>query len=236
TWANNDDETNYSGLWDNLEMPTDTVGITRTSGAMESFSRFIVISQDAAEDSEKMTRILALLNDMAHPSDSYYRIRWGYDIDSYELGEGKDVEMVMDPETNEWTGFYAYFDRRDDHLKHANGGLWDYGVMNSTREDKVIEYLTAQSYTTSAYEFIRLYNESREYNLANRADNPGEILNLNARLYTTLKDYQSEFEISYIRGTNKITYEQFINNWLGYGGDTILQAVESQFQVAGYID
>jgi hypothetical protein len=51
-----------------------------------------------------------------------------------------------------------------------------------------------------------------------------------------LKDYQSEFEISYIRGTNKITYEQFINNWLGYGGDTILQAVESQFQVAGYID
>ncbi|MDD4355220.1 MAG: hypothetical protein PHP61_04885, partial [Candidatus Izemoplasmatales bacterium] len=235
-WANGNDETNFSGHWDTLEIPTDTVGVTRNSGYTESFSRFIVISAEAAEDAEKMDRILDFLNDMVHPSDSYYRIRWGFDIDSYEIGEGKDVEMVMDPETEEWTGFYAYFDQRKAHLKHVNGGLWDYGVINSTREDKIIEYLTAQSYTTSAYEFIRLYNEAREYNLANRSDHQGEILNLNARLYTTLNDYQNEFEISYIRGTNTITYEQFINNWLGYGGETILQAVESQFQTAGFMD
>jgi putative aldouronate transport system substrate-binding protein len=235
-WANGNDEVNYSGHWVNLEIPSDTVGVTRKSGAMESFSRFFVISSEAAEDPEKMERILTFLNDMAYPSDSYYRIRWGYDIDSYEIGEGKDVELVMDPETEEWTGFYAYFDQRKAHLKHVNGGLWDYGVMNFTREDKVIEYLTAQSYTTSAYEFIHLYSEAIEYNIANKADSIGQILNLNARLYTTLNDYQDEFEISYIRGTNTISYDQFVDNWLGYGGSTILQAVESQFQTAGYMD
>lgn len=235
-WSNKDDEENYSGNWTTLYMPTDTPGVTRTAGEQSSFDRIFVINAETAKNKEKMDKILKFLNDTMYPSETYYKLRWGVDIDGYEIGEGKQIEPVLDKETGEETGFYAYFDRRKSGAaKHTSGGLWDYGCFLSNRGDKYIEYLTAQNYVTSAYEFIELYESAVEYSDNHGSKNYAEILNLNVRLENTLEDLQDEFEIAYVRGRNTYSYEEFVNKWKKAGGSTLMEAVNAQFKAAGFI-
>lgn len=233
-WSNKDN-LDFSGKWTTLYMPTDTVGVERPAGQFESLDRLFVISKDAAKDETKMNKILKFLNDIVYPSDTYYKLRWGIDIDGYEIGTGKNVQPVLD-EKGEETGFYAYFDRlKSGAAKHTNGGLWDYGCFLSNRSDKYIEYLTASTYEKTAYEFIKLYNDAINYNDTKCSKNYSEVLNLNVRITNNLSDLTSEYEIAYIRGSEPYPYEQFVENWKSMGGNTLLESVEQQFRRANYI-
>lgn len=242
---NDDNEATASGIWANMPMPTDTAGVTRKGAATSTFRNFVVLSSELEKNPEKLATVLRLLNDLIYPygneenkEDSLYmKIRWGVGIDNYVIGEGKELEPIYDENDND-TGFITYYYAKNPQNKtrYSYGASWDYGVFMATTDDKVVEYLNATSYGQSAYDYIDLYNGAVEYYSQSQNFNYMEMLNLNANLSKTLKDLTDEFEISYVRGTNTVSYETFVNQWKSYGGDTLKSAARLQFKAAGYIE
>ena len=102
--------------------------------------------------------------------------------------------------------------------------------------DKFIEYGTALSVTTSPQKYIELEKEAVKFNTENKKFNYAELLQLNNLLYTNCLDYQREFEINYVLGSNGYSdYDAFVDEWLRIGGNTLKKQAESQFKYAGYI-
>ena len=239
---NNDDEQNATGIWANMPMPTDTPGTARRGAAQSTFRNFIVISADAAKNEEKMGKILRLLNDMLYPTDGtaredslYMKIRWGLGIDNYMLGEGKEIEPILRDGVD--TGFVTYYYTMNEknHTRYNYGASWDYGVLMATTDDRVVEYLNAKQYGQSAFDYIDLFNDALEYYAGAQNYNYGEMLNLNATVQNNLDNLVNEYEITYVLGTNKLSYAEFVEQWRSYGGDTMKASAESQFRAAGLI-
>ena len=239
---NNDDEQNATGIWANMPMPTDTPGTARRGAAQSTFRNFIVISADAVKNEEKMGKILRLLNDMLYPTDGtaredslYMKIRWGLGIDNYMLGEGKEIEPILRDGVD--TGFVTYYYTMNEknHTRYNYGASWDYGVLMATTDDRVVEYLNAKQYGQSAFDYIDLFNDALEYYAGAQNYNYGEMLNLNATVQNNLDNLVNEYEITYVLGTNKLSYAEFVEQWRSYGGDTMKASAESQFRAAGLI-
>ncbi len=130
---------------------------------------------------------------------------------------------------------YYYQKNQKDHARPVNTATWDYGVLMSTTDDKVIEYSSAIKYGNSAYNYIDLFNGSLEYHKAHSNFNYGEMLNISSKIEGRLTDLVNEFEITYIMGTTKLTYAEFKAQWLQYGGETAQKAAQSQFAAAGLL-
>ena len=226
----------------NMPMPTDTAGVTRGGVTQETFQYYFVINKKLTENEEKFASVLQFLNDMLYPEDeaernesTYMKIRWGVDVDNYEIGEGKEMEPVL--RDGKDTGFITYYYQKNpqNHARPTNGATWDYGVPMATTNDKVVEYLGATSYGQSAYDYIDLYNGALEYNLKNPNFNYGEMVNISSRIESKLTDLLNEFETTYILGTASRSYEEFRNTWLQYGGETAKRTAEQQFRAAGLL-
>ena len=238
---NNTDES-QTNIWMNMPMPTDTAGVTRGGVTQETFQYYFVINKKLTENEEKFASVLQFLNDMLYPEDeaernesTYMKIRWGVDVDNYEIGEGKEMEPVL--RDGKDTGFITYYYQKNpqNHARPTNGATWDYGVPMATTNDKVVEYLGATSYGQSAYDYIDLYNGALEYNLKNPNFNYGEMVNISSRIESKLTDLLNEFETTYILGTASRSYEEFRNTWLQYGGETAKRTAEQQFRAAGLL-
>lgn len=235
----NEDDESYANIWTSMPMPTDTPGVERGAATQESFQQLFVINKDIVHNEEKFQSVLKFLNDMLYPEDEsqrndslYMKIRWGVDIDNYEIGEDKEMEPVL--RDGEDTGFITYYYQMnaDNHTRPTNGSTWDYGVIMATTDDKVIEYLGATQYGQSAYDYIDLFNDALEYNTEHANVNYGEMVNLSSTIEGRLTDLLNEFETTYILGTNTMSYEEFKQQWLQYGGQTALEAVTAQFEAA----
>ena len=238
---NNNDES-QTGIWVNMPMPTDTEGVKRGAVAQETFQQLFVINKDIVHNEEKFASVLKFLNDMLYPEDEstrndslYMKIRWGVEIDNYEIGDGKEMEPVL--RDGKDTGFITYYYQMnpETHTRPTNGATWDYGVIMATTDDKVIEYLGATQYGQSAYDYIDLYEGALKYNTENANFNYSEMINLSSKIEGRLTDLLSEFETTYILGTNTMTYEEFREQWLEYGGETALKTAEAQFKAAGLL-
>lgn len=238
---NNNDET-QTDIWINMPMPTDTAGVTRNAPTKATFQKLFVINKDVVKNETKFASLLKFLNDMLYPEDetarddsTYMKMRWGVGIDNYTIGEGKEMEPVI--RNGQDTGFVTYYYQKNqkDHARPVNTATWDYGVLMSTTDDKVIEYSSATKYGNSAYNYIDLFNGSLEYHKTHSNFNYGEMLNISSRIEGRLTDLVNEFEITYIMGTTKLTYEQFKAQWLQYGGETAQKAAQSQFAAAGLL-
>lgn len=238
---NNNDET-QTDIWINMPMPTDTAGVTRNAPTKATFQKIFVINKDVVKNETKFASLLKFLNDMLYPEDetarddsTYMKMRWGVGIDNYTIGEGKEMEPVM--RDGKDTGFvtYYYLKNQKDHARPVNTATWDYGVLMSTTDDKVIEYSSATQYGNSAYNYIDLFNGALEYHKTHSNFNYGEMLNISSKIEGRLTDLVNEFEITYIMGTTKTTYAEFKAQWLQYGGETAQKAAQSQFAAAGLL-
>lgn len=238
--GNNED---YTDIWVNLPMPTDTAGVER-GNLVHTFRYYFVISKDVEKDTEKMKKIMNFLNDMLYPEtydqevrqeSLYMKIRWGLGVDGYDFGEGKEIEPIY--RDGEDTGFvtYYYLMNSSKHTRTQYAGSWDYGVPMATTDDRVVEYLAGSKYGKSAYNYIDLYNTAVEYYANHGRVDYSEMLNLNANILNNLDNLCDEFEITYVLGTNKMTYEQFVQEWLNYGAKTLKQSVEQQYRKAGLL-
>ena len=238
---NNNDES-QTDIWINMPMPTDTAGVTRNAPTQATFQKIFVINKDVVKNETKFASLLKFLNDMLYPEDeadradsTYMKMRWGVGIDNYTIGEGKEMEPVI--RNGQDTGFVTYYYQKNqkDHARPVNTATWDYGVLMSTTDDKVIEYSSAIKYGNSAYNYIDLFNGSLEYHKAHSNFNYGEMLNISSKIEGRLTDLVNEFEITYIMGTTKLTYAEFKAQWLQYGGETAQKAAQSQFAAAGLL-
>lgn len=238
---NNNDET-QTDIWINMPMPTDTAGVTRNAPTKATFQKLFVINKDVVKNETKFASLLKFLNDMLYPEDetarddsTYMKMRWGVGIDNYTIGEGKEMEPVM--RDGKDTGFVTYYYQKNqkDHARPVNTATWDYGVLMSTTDDKVIEYSSATKYGNSAYNYIDLFNGALEYHKTHSNFNYGEMLNISSKIEGRLTDLVNEFEITYIMGTTKTTYAEFKSQWLQYGGETAQKAAQSQFAAAGLL-
>ena len=238
---NNNDET-QTDIWINMPMPTDTAGVTRNAPTKASFQKLFVINKDVVKNETKFASLLKFLNDMLYPEaeserndSTYMKMRWGVGIDNYTIGEGKEMEPVM--RDGKDTGFVTYYYQKNqkDHARPVNTATWDYGVLMSTTDDKVIEYSSATKYGNSAYNYIDLFNGALEYHKTHSNFNYGEMLNISSKIEGRLTDLVNEFEITYIMGTTKTTYAEFKSQWLQYGGETAQKAAQSQFAAAGLL-
>lgn len=238
---NNNDE-KQTDIWINMPMPTDTAGVTRNAPTKATFQKLFVINKDVVKNETKFASLLKFLNDMLYPEaeskrndSTYMKMRWGVGIDNYTIGEGKEMEPVM--RDGKDTGFVTYYYQKNqkDHARPVNTATWDYGVLMSTTDDKVIEYSSATQYGNSAYNYIDLFNGALEYHKTHSNFNYGEMLNISSKIEGRLTDLVNEFEITYIMGTTKTTYAEFKAQWLQYGGETAQKAAQSQFKAAGLL-
>ena len=241
--GNNNNEETASDIWEFMPMPTSEPGVTRQDYTITHLSRYIAINKDTAKNTVKMKKLLKIINDtMFNPTQSvedssYYKLRWGLEVDNYTIGNGNTDEFteVVDKNGNA-TGFYAYYvnKNRENHKKSSYGGLWDYGVMLENLGDKVIEYQYATTYGQSAYDFIEMYNDTQAHFAKQTKINYMDSLYLNDKLVNAAAAVADEFEINYIKKTNSQNYEKFKSSWLAAGGEQLKQMAVTQLKALGY--
>lgn len=234
-----------SGIWTNLEMPTNDENVVRQG---MNFSRIggykIVINKNCSE--EKIRKILTIFNDMMWRETNdienslYYQLRWGLTIDGYTIGrtdKENELEKVLDAEGND-TGFYAYYTQvnKDAHAKSKYGSLWDYGVPITSPEDRVIEHGQLQSYNESAYDYIKLFYDTRDYYDRQTTLNYQDMIrSSDPKLVNNVEAMVNEFEINYIQGKNSMSYDEFVQKWLSSGAKQMQSSAEQQLRELGYI-
>lgn len=234
-----------SGIWTNLEMPTNDENVERQG---MNFSRIggykIAINKNCSE--EKIRKILTIFNDMMWQETDdienslYYQLRWGLSIDGYTIGrtdKENELEKVLDAEGND-TGFYAYYTQvnKDAHAKSKYGSLWDYGVPITSPEDRVIEHGLLQSYNESAYDYIKLFYDTRDYYDRQTTLNYQDMIRTSdPKLVNNVEALVNEFEINYIQGKNSMSYDEFVQKWLSSGAKQMQSSAEQQLRELGYI-
>lgn len=244
-YAEGTTESEKTGIWVNLEMPTDQVGVARQGATYSRIGgRLIAINKNCSE--EKIRKILTIFNDMMFRADQpineslYYQLRWGLNIDGYTIGQTdkeNELEKVLDADGND-TGFIAYYTmaNKEAHTKAKYGSLWDYGVPIQSLADKVIEFGKLQHYNEAAYDYIRLYEDTESYYARQTKENYEDMIrSSNPKLVNNVEALVNEFDINYIQGKNNMTYEQFVQKWLSSGAAQMQSSAEQQLQELGYI-
>ena len=233
-----------SGVWTNFEMPTSETGVTRQGATWSKIGTKIAINKNCSE--EKIRKILTIFNDMMYQetedinSSLYYQLRWGIGIDNYTLeapDKENEFEKVLNNEGEE-TGFYAYYAtvNKEDHAKAKYGSLWDYGVPIQNLLDGVIEYGKMTKHDDSAYDYIQLFDDTREYYGRQTKVNYEDMIRpVDAKIKTNMKALEDEFTINYIQKKNTMTYDQFVEKWLATGGSQEEKSATQQLNELGYV-
>lgn len=244
-YAEGTTEANKTGIWTNLEMPTNQEGVIREGANYSQIGGYkIAINKNCSED--KIRKILTIFNDMMwqeteNISDSlYYQLRWGLEIDGYTInkpGKDNELEQIVDAEGNE-TGFYAYYTmvNKDAHDKATFGSLWDYGVPIQSLMDHVVEYGKMQKYNESAFDYIQLFQDTHAYyEKQTKLNYTDMIRTVSSKLVNNVESIVNEFEINYIQGKNTMSYEEFVQKWLSSGAQQMQSSAEQQLRELGYL-
>lgn len=233
-----------TGIWTSLGMPSSQAGVDRQGVTYSQVGgNLIAINKNCSE--EKIRKILTIFNDMMWQEgdeiqDSlYFKLRWGLNIDGYTIGQENkenELEKVFDAEGND-TGFLAYYTmvNKDAHAKAKYGSLWDYGVPIQS-DDKVIEFAKLQKYNDAAYDYIMLHQQTLDhYGSQTKLNYADMIRSSDPKLVNNVEALVNEFEINYIQGKNTMSYEQFVEKWLGSGASQMQKSAELQLRELGYI-
>lgn len=244
-YAEGTTQSKTSGVWTNLEMPTNDENVERQGMIYSRIGGYkIAINKNCSE--EKIRKILTIFNDMMWretddiENSLYYQLRWGLNIDGYTIGrtdKENELEKVLDAEGND-TGFYAYYTQvnKDAHAKSKYGSLWDYGVPITSPEDRVIEHGLLQSYNESAYDYIKLFYDTHDYyDRQTKLNYQDMIRTSDPKLVNNVEALVNEFEINYIQGKNSMSYDEFVQKWLSSGAKQMQSSAEQQLRELGYI-
>ncbi len=209
--------------WETLPNPKGTPNGGKLMPS-KTYSGIISISKNAAENPQKLEKILEIIEAVAWPNDGFFKLRWGIGIDNYkliDLGDGWSYTHIYNPDDPS-----AHY--RGPH-EGGNLGAFDWGTwIEPGANDKVIAGNTPKP---GEVEKIVVELNNQTLSMA-RYSSEGQLLDLDASLMLDVEQIKKEFEIKYILGED-LSYEEFKQNWLSAGGQKLLDQAKEQFKALG---
>lgn len=211
--------------WTTLPMPRATEeGGKLTKGDISSY--LTTVSANAANDSEKLSRILYFIEQVTYPNEGFYKLRYGDGYDYYfedVVIDGKNTGYKYLPKSaNDFT-----------HYRSAEGvlGSADYGTWIDVDVFKVI-HSVHESISESLLKQIRLEEEILAFPTYPDHDHS---LVLDPQIQSDVAVLTNEFCINYILGYDN-DYEAFKSKWLISGGQDLIDQAYEQFKAYGFIE
>ncbi len=215
---NNGNTGKAADMWVNLPMPKGAEnGGKSAPGA--PIGGMLAISANAAKDPEKLDRILQLIENVTHPNEGFWMLRWGIGITGETL-----VDLP--------SGAKFFSEEKEDpnNYRVAMPGAWDYGTWIATNLDNVLQSSADEAGKVEE----KMYELDKETMVTPRYSDFESLLTLDPQLMSDVTKLQNEFDIKYVLGSDK-DYEAFKTRWLKAGGQQLLDSVTEQYQALGYI-
>jgi len=225
--------------WKSYDLPVAS-GYESTGGFLpvEGYvGKIICVSKKAAMNTEKMTRICALLNDIAvhydAETDSYVRpvaydaLRWGVGVETgleFTAIDGTDYVYLNTKSAN---GSYY-------RESTAGAGAWDWGAWIATTHDGVIQ---GTSGTIDAISLKVIEHTEKTAGMKMKIQIGSALSELDASRLAELKAKQINYEYNFVTGENVDSYDTFYTKWTTiWGGNELLTAVADEFRDYGLMD
>ena len=220
--AMNGHEAKTAGWWESMAFPKgSSIGGKNTANL--PYTAIKTVTAAAASNVNKMKAICKFINGITLPNEGYMKIRWGKDIDNY-------VDDVNFSKMDD--GYTLWRDTEKGEYKRIQyPGEADYGVLNSTTNDKIVEGYGIRSVTSVITNLVKMNEDNYKFPTYS-AD--ASTLSFDPAIVKTLKDKQDEFEIMYILGKNN-DFEGFKKDWLNSGGQKLLDSALAQWKAQGKI-
>lgn len=231
--------------WKTYPVPKDKDSVYGGYQASDGFlGTIITVSVKAANDGEKMEKIVKFLDDLAmtktvgedgsvtyNRSEAYDALRWGVGIE-------KDLQFQTinnSPQVYIYTGDEAGKERA---YRSVNPGAWDWGMFFRSTDDGVVQGTTSPRVTSIVNKVIEHNSTTAGYK---RRLQYGSVLKLDSSVISTLTKKMQEFEYKYVNNVNKTAaeaqkmYDAFVADWKKSGGNDLLKEAERQFRAYGWI-
>ena len=205
----------------------------------------ITVSVKAANDEQKMQKIVKLLNDLAmtkttddegnttyNRSAAYDALRWGVGIESslsFSEIEGSSQVYI-------YTGDEGVSERS---YRSQYPGAWDWGMFFRSKDDGVVQGTTDKEVTKIVNKVIEHDATTAEYP---RRLQYGSVLKLDTSTVASLTKKMQAFEYNYVTNTRSSSpqdlqtlYNNFMADWKKSGGDALLKEAARQFKSYGWI-
>lgn len=179
------------------------------------------VSQKCAEDPAKMEVICKLFEDTALGQENYYKLRYGVEIDNYEM-------MQLD-------GGFVYINENDTTVEHQHNSetanaTWNWGQIICSYADGYVggAEKTPSSLQEKIISMSAAWNELPKISTENRLLNPDPTLKEDSTLMI------NEFSLSYVMGTDK-DYDAFVERWLNAVGNELVEDARATWVKYGLI-
>ncbi len=208
------------------------------------FGQIITVSAKAANDTAKMEKICAFLDDLAMTKstnaqgETVYNRSAAYDALRWGVGIEKDLAFQTINGTNQvylYTGDEGTTTRS---YRSQFPGAWDWGAFFRSADDGVVQGTSSKTVNRTIERVIEQDALTASYT---RRLQYGSVLQLDTSLVTSLTAKMQTFEYNYVNA--KYTdaqavsaYEEFKNNWMSAGGSSVLEDAKKQFRRLGFID
>lgn len=208
------------GWWEDMPTPkgSETGGII---GANNPYASMRTISADAEKDPDKLDRLLQIFESVEYPNKGYYQLRWGVDCDKFVLKDAGDGYKFINSKTA-----HKGINQR---LPDSNQGLWDWGCwIGCGYADKVLETGSDEmdDACRAQLNMIKTTASMKKMSDAN------SLFTFDNTISTQLSTIEAAFEYKYINGQTD-DYSGFQKNWLGAGGQKLLDAAQKQAKTLG---
>ena len=207
------------------------------------FGQIITVSAKAANDSAKMEKICAFLDDLAmtkstdangetvyNRSDAYNALRWGVGIE-------EDLEFQEIEGTNQVYLYTGDEGREERTYRSQYPGAWDWGAFFRSADDGVVQGSSSPTVSRTIERVVEQDALTASYE---RKLQYGGVLQLDTSLITSLTTKMQAFEYRYVTSHYSAAeaisqYESFQSDWLASGGNSIFAEAEQQFRRLGFI-
>lgn len=237
---------NTKDWWETYPVPKDPASPYGGYQPSDGFlGTIITVSVKAANDAEKMQKIIKFLDDLAmtktenadgtvtyNRSKAYDALRWGVGIeDSLNFQTIENSSQVYI-----YTGDEAEGTERSYRSQYP--GAWDWGMFFRSTDDGVVQGTTSPVVTSIVNKVIEHDSTTAGYK---RRLQYGSVLKLDSSVISTLTKKMQEFEYKYVNDKNKTAaaaqkmYDDFVADWKKSGGTELLKEAEKQFRSYGWI-
>ena len=205
--------------------------------------QIITVSAKASNDREKMSKIIAFLDDLAMTKDvnadgsvtynrsaAYNALRWGVGIEeglAFQKIEGTDQVYL-------YTG-----DENADYYRTRLPGAWDWGAFFRSTDDGVVQGSSSATVTRITERVVEQDTLTASYV---RRLQYGSVLKLAPSTVSSLTNNLRAFEYTYVYANYadaqaaQQAYDSFRDNWMRIGGNDVFTEAKRQFQKLGFID
>lgn len=179
------------------------------------------VSEKCANDEAKMSVLCKLFEDTALGQDNYYVLRYGVDIDNFEM-------LKLD-------GGFVYINENDTTLEHQHNSetanaTWNWGQIVCTYADGYVG--GAEKEPSSLQE--KIIELSARWNDLPKVSTEYQLLNPDPTMQEDSANMINEFTLNYIMG-NDTDYDGFVQRWLSAVGNDLVENARTTWQYYGLI-